>query len=234
MEQALSRIANEPVSLVAAGRTDRGVHATGQVAGFATQTRREPEIWLRGLNGLTPPGIAVPWVQVVSADFHARYSAVARTYTYLYFDGGNAQPWLAERVWQTKALDENAMHRAAQLLLGEHDFSSLRAAGCQSLTPVRRIDTLVVRRQGACVMFSVQANAFLLHMVRNIASLLHDVGRYTRTVDSVSELLQRRDRTLLGVTAPASGLYFAGVSYPDMNFPVAHAPQIVMASPFLG
>lgn len=226
LERALSTIANQPVTVRAAGRTDAGVHASGQIADFVTTADRPVEQWLRGINGLTPDGIYVPWLQAVSDDFHPRYDAVSRRYTYLYFDQGPKTPFLQSLAWCTHALDDSAMHAQAQALLGEHDFSSFRGAGCQSLTPMRRIDRCEVRREGSLVIMNIEANAFLLHMVRNIASALHHVG-LDNPAGYVRQLLQTRDRTRLGITAPAQGLYLAEVSYPGQKFPEPVPPPLI-------
>ncbi len=225
LERAISTVADAPVTVVASGRTDRAVHALGQVATFDSPAQRDLDTWLRALNGLTPDAISVPWVQPVPDEFHARYSAVARRYCYVFSDAGHSNPLLAQRAWQTRALDVDAMHRAGQLLLGEQDFSAVRGAGCQSLTPVRRVDQCVVRRQGGFVLLEIQANAFLLHMVRNIARLLHDVGRGEPI--AVTDLLLGRDRTRLGATAPAQGLYFARSVYAGVVFPLPPPLQLI-------
>ena len=149
LERALGIIANEPIALRAAGRTDAGVHGTGQIAAFSTNADRPVDQWLRGVNGLTPATIQVSWFKPVAAEFHPRFDAVARRYTYLFHDRGRSNPFMSDLAWCTDALDENAMHVAAQTLLGEHDFSSFRGAGCQSLTPMRRVDRCEVRREGA-------------------------------------------------------------------------------------
>jgi tRNA pseudouridine38-40 synthase len=226
LERALSTIANEPVTVRAAGRTDAGVHASGQIADFVTRADRSSEQWLRGVNGLTPGGIRVSWLRAIDDDFHPRYDAVSRRYTYLYHDQSTSNPFLESLAWCTHSLDENAMHAQAQALLGEHDFSSFRGAGCQSLTPMRRVDRCEVRREGPVVIMNIEANAFLLHMVRNIASALHHVGG-GGPASYVSQLLQARDRTELGITAPAQGLYLAEVSYPGQEFPEVELPPLI-------
>ena len=226
LEQALSRVADHAVTVRVAGRTDAGVHATGQVAAFTSAADRSQRDWLRGVNALTPATLRVDWVQPIAAEFHPRYSASARRYVYLYHDAGNAHPLLSNRVWSCGPLDADAMHRAAQVLLGEHDFSAFRAAGCQSLTPMRRVNRCDVLRRGEFVVMQIEANAFLLHMVRNIARGLHDVGALAAgslppgaTPGDVAELLASRDRTRLGATAPPDGLYLAAVAYPEYSLP---------------
>ncbi|MEM9621309.1 MAG: tRNA pseudouridine(38-40) synthase TruA [Pseudomonadota bacterium] len=222
LEDALSRVADHPVTIAAAGRTDTGVHATGQVISFRSGASRSLRDWQRGANALTPSAVSVDWVVAASADFHPRYSATARTYHYLFHDVSHPDPLLAGRVWSTTGLDSDAMHRAAQQLLGEHDFSGFRAAGCQSLTPMRRINRCLVWRQGPLVVLEIEANAFLLHMVRNIARGLQDVGRH-RDSGLIAAVLAGRDRTRLGATAPAQGLYLTRVSYPGFAIPPPRA-----------
>ena len=218
LEDALNRVANTPTHIRVAGRTDAGVHATGQVAAFSSDAPRNLNDWLRGLNALTPDGIAVNWVVPAVEGFHPRYSATARRYIYVYHDNGRIHPLLTKRVWGCQPLDADAMHRAAQILIGEHDFSSFRAAGCQSLSPMRRVNRLTVARQGEFVVLDIEASAFVLHMVRNIAAGLFAIGSGQNQMP-LEELMALRDRTLLGPTAPPEGLYLADVSYPELNFP---------------
>lgn len=228
IEAALQQIADQPVTLSVAGRTDAGVHATGQVAAFSTQVSRTLHDWLRGLNALTSEHIHIDWVQPAPSDFHPRYSATARRYAYVFHDIGYPHPHLPGQVWGCTPLDADAMHRAGQELVGEHDFTSFRGAGCQSISPLRRVNLLQVRRQGEFVVMDIEANAFLLHMVRNIARGLHDVGRgVLRT--SLAALLQQRNRAALGATAPPAGLYLTAVSYPGYNLPSAQKISFLSA-----
>ena len=226
LEQALSRVANHPVTVRVAGRTDAGVHATGQVAAFSSASERKPHDWLRGANALTPSAVRIDWVQPVDEVFHPRYSATARRYVYVFYDSGMDHPLLEDQVWACAPVDADAMHRAAQLLVGEHDFSSFRASGCQSLTPMRRVHRCDVMRRGEFVVMDIEANAFLLHMVRNIARGLHDVGA-AQSEMNLAALLAARDRTLLGATAPPGGLYLAAVSYPGFDLPAAGRVPLV-------
>ena len=228
LENAITRVADEPILLVCAGRTDAGVHATGQVAAFRTHAKRKPNEWLRGINSQTPKGIHVNWVHVTDDAFHPRYSATARRYTYVYAPVQN-DPFLRDLAWGCDPLDADAMHRAAQVLLGEHDFSSFRAAGCQSLTPMRRVNRCEVRRVGFFVVLDIEANAFLLHMVRNIAAALRDVG-CSQAQRPMRDLLEAHDRSLLGPTAPPHGLYLRAVSYARWTFPAGPPPSILMGS----
>ena len=227
LEQALSQIANQTVSVSAAGRTDRGVHATAQIVAFQTSSVRDADTWKRGLNGLTPDTIQVNWVQPVANDFHPRYSALAREYTYLFSDRGANDLFARGRSWVLpRRLDADLMHQAAQTLVGEHDFSSFRGAGCQSLTPMRRVNSCRVSRHGDVVAMTIEANAFVLHMVRNIARGLIEVSELQRTTH-LAELLAQTDRNLLGPTAPPEGLYFTNVLYSGQNFPSPAKPTVV-------
>ncbi|MEQ9450872.1 MAG: tRNA pseudouridine(38-40) synthase TruA [Pseudomonadales bacterium] len=221
LEKALSRIADQPVTLIVAGRTDKGVHATGQVAHFKADVSRSDHDWLRGLNGLTPPSMQITWVKQVAEGFHARYSAVSRSYTYLYREVSQ-DVFLDDFVWCIDPVDVDLMHQEAQTLLGEHDFSTFRGSGCQSVTPMRRVNRATVRREGAFVVLEIEANAFLLHMVRNIAAALYARGCGAEK-RSMQQLLALRDRTQAGLTAPPQGLYLSRVSYPDYQLP-APAP----------
>ena len=228
LEQAAAKLTDEPITLQVAGRTDAGVHATGQIASFTSSLEPEARNWQRGLNALTPPSIYVSWVQPVPVEFHPRYDATSRRYTYIYYDQQRTDPFIAGLAWCCSPLDADAMHQQAQDLLGEHDFSSFRGAGCQSLTPMRRVDQVLVRRQGAFVVMEIEANAFLLHMVRNIASGLLSVGQGAVS-HYLTDLLAARDRTVLGVTAPPQGLYLSQVRYPH-----AVLPAVTALPPILG
>ncbi len=215
LEVALSRVADHPVCVVCAGRTDAGVHALAQVVHFDTRAERRPRGWVLGANVHLPRAIAVQWAQVVPDDFHARYSALARHYRYL-IQNRWVRPALDDgRVcWEHRPLDAARMHGAAQYLLGEHDFTSFRAQACQAKHAVRRVLRLTVTRSGERVAIDISANAFLHHMVRNIAGVLITIGSGEQAPEWAREVLSRRDRTQGGVTAPAAGLYFMGVNYP--------------------
>lgn len=230
LEAALSRVADRPLRLSAAGRTDAGVHATGQVVGFEGPLARPLEAWVRGTNALTPDAVKVRWARTVDAAFHARYSAVSRRYQYLFDDAGSASPLLHRYAVQVpRRLDDEAMHRAARVLLGEHDFSAFRAAGCQSLSAHRCVHRIEVTRAGDLVILDITANAFLLHMVRNIAGALKQVGEGRRPEAWVGDMLAGRDRTVLGPTAPPQGLYLVDVAYPGYDFPPPAAPPLLRA-----
>ncbi len=216
LETAIARVADHPVQLYCAGRTDAGVHATAQVVHFDTPSRRPLRAWLQGVNAHLPDSVAVRWAGPVAAGFHARHSALSRTYRYLVCNRG---PRLGVGhggfTWERHPLDADAMHRAGQALLGERDFSAFRAAGCQSGTPMRCVTALSVRRLGEWVVLEITANAFLLHMVRNISGTLLAVGRGEQAEDWPGRLLAGRDRTRAAPTAAPDGLYLVGVRYPD-------------------
>ncbi len=215
LERALGRVADTPVAVVAAGRTDAGVHALGQVIHFDTGAARKAIAWLFGGNALLPPDINLRWVQPVDSEFHARYSALARSYRYLIHNAPARSSLLCGRAaWCKYPLDEKRMHVAAQHLLGEHDFSAFRAAECQSRTPMRKVMRVQVSRRAQLVVVEIEANAFLHHMVRNITGTLIEIGRDLQPPDWISALLQGRDRTLSGATAPPDGLYLWQVRYP--------------------
>ena len=215
VEAALSRVANEPITVICAGRTDAGVHATAQVIHFDSRAPRQPHNWLFGTNANLPESIRLQWVNEVPAQFHARFSALARSYRYLVHEGA-AQPALLRdfSCRERNPLNIPAMRTAAQALLGEQDFSAFRGAGCQSPTPLRHLRDLRIWRQGELVVIEVTANAFLLHMVRNLAGALLAVGRGERPSDWLAALLASRQRALGVATAPPQGLYLVGVHYP--------------------
>jgi len=226
LEQALSSIADHTVKTICAGRTDAGVHAWGQVVHFDTPAARSPYAWLLGTNSLLPPDISLHWVQPVDNGFDARRSAFSRLYRYVIHNIRGRSALLHGRVTRiAQPLDENRMHRAAQALIGEHDFSAYRAAECQSTTPMRNVQAVTVFRIGEFVVMDIRANAFLHHMVRNIIGVLIEIGDGRRDENWAGELLRGRDRSKASVTAPAQGLYFCGPQYPahfDLPGP-AHA-----------
>ena len=216
VEAALSTVADEPVAVIIAGRTDAGVHAASQVAHFDTTASRSARGWVLGANTHLPPQVSVRWAQVVPRHFHARYSAEARTYRYIILNRLGRSALAAGRVALIyKPLDVGLMTRAAQPLLGEHDFSAFRAAECQARSPVRCLQELSVWREGEQVIIQATANAFLHHMVRNLAGLLIAAGLGKLPPEQAEALLASRDRTLAPPTAPAEGLYFWSVRYPQ-------------------
>lgn len=222
LEAALSRIADHPVTLFCAGRTDAGVHATGQVVHFDTRAERLPKAWLRGGNTLTDPGICIHFAQIVADDFHARFSARWRRYLYVLTDAPQRQALLRDRIaWSRAPLDADRMDEGARHLLGEHDFASFRAAGCQARHGIREILSIAVHRRGSLVGVDVTANAFVHHMVRNIVGSLLMVGRGEAPPAWMGELLALRDRTRAAATAAPEGLYLVQVGYPvEAGIPV--------------
>ena len=217
LEAALASIAGEAVRLHCAGRTDTGVHATAQVAHFDTHASRGAQAWVRGANSLLPPEIAVHWSHELTPedDFHARFRAECRRYRYLLLDAPVRPALLARRVgWFHQRLDVAAMRAAAQSLLGEHDFSAFRAAGCQAKSPVKILHRLDIFRQDALIVFDLAANGFLHHMVRNLVGALVYVGAGRTTPEQPARVLAARERRLAAPTFSADGLYFCGVRYP--------------------
>lgn len=226
VEAALSRFADAPVSVIAAGRTDTGVHAVGQVVHFDTDAERTWEGWVRGPNAHLDRAVRVVWARRVPDDFHARFSARARAYRYLLVDQPVAPAIGRTQVgWFHQRLDEAAMHGAAQSLVGEHDFSAFRDAQCQAKSPVRHLTRLDVRRHGGLIDITVEANAFLHHMVRNIVGSLVYVGAGRQPVEWMEALLQGRDRRLAAPTFAPEGLCLARVDYDrslDLPAPAFH------------
>ncbi len=215
VEAALSFVADQPVQVTCAGRTDAGVHARCQVVHFDSDAVRDSRAWVLGATSRLPAAIAVLWAQPVPDDFHARFSARSRRYRYVLLNRA-IRPALEARfvAWERRPLDVDAMHAAAQCLLGERDFSSFRAVSCQARHARRCVTELSVRREGAHVAFEIEANAFLHHMVRNIVGSLLEVGRGGRPVEWLADVLAARDREAAGVTAPPQGLTFLGPRYP--------------------
>ena len=228
LEDALGFVANHPVELVCAGRTDAGVHATAQVVHFDTPSVRDARAWVLGANCRLPEGIALRWAHPVMEAFHARFSAFGRRYRYVIANREVRPALESGRVaWWRRPLDAEAMHRAGQTFVGEHDFSSLRAAACQAKSPMRQVHSLQVTRRGSYVMLDVHANAFLHHMVRNIAGVLLAVGDGRAGEDWPVAVLAERDRRASGITAPAGGLYFVQVDYPaHFGLPLAQGPVL--------
>lgn len=215
VEKALAKIADHPIDLVCAGRTDTGVHATGQVIHFDCAVDRGETAWIRGSNSLLPPTVRITWARNVATDFHARFAALSRRYLYVIDDSEVESAIMANRVTHTRlTLDFETMHEAGQHLLGEHDFSTFRAAGCQAHTPFREVMHLRVMRHHRYIVLDIQANAFLQHMVRNIAGTLLEIGAGKRDSSWVKHLLEGRDRTAAAMTASPYGLYLVAVAYP--------------------
>jgi tRNA pseudouridine38-40 synthase len=215
LEDALGRVADAPVGLICAGRTDAGVHARAQVVHFDTAAVRSRRAWLLGANSYLPGDISVSWVRAVPGHFHARYSAVARSYRYLILNRASRSALSHGRALLVhQRLDSAAMAQGAQWLVGEHDFSAFRAAECQARSPVRKLCALTVRRAGDWIAIDVTANAFLHHMVRNIVGLLLAIGLGRAPPERARARLASRARTPGELTAAAHGLYLWRVHYP--------------------
>jgi tRNA pseudouridine38-40 synthase len=214
VEDAMRQIADVEIKVVCAGRTDAGVHATGQVVHFDCDVARPLTAWVRGVNSFLPPAVAVRWAHAVPDDFHARFSAHGRRYRYVLLNRPQRVGlWHGRVGWYHHPLDEALMQRAANLLLGQHDFSAFRAAECQARSPVRTLRRFDVRRSGDALIFDLEADAFLHHMVRNLVGSLVYVGQGKHPPQWAQELLSARDRKRAAPTFMADGLYLAGVQY---------------------
>lgn len=230
LEAALSRIANHAVSVICAGRTDAGVHACAQTVHFDTDAKRPMKAWLEGVNTYLPKDIAVKVAAPVSNEFHARFSAVKRTYRYIVVNQPVRSAVLAGKVtWVREPLDAALMNEAAQALLGELDFSAYRASGCQSNTPFRFMESIQVHRRGHFIVTELTANAFLLHMVRNIMGVLIAIGKGEKPVQWAKQVLDSKDRTQAGLTAKPDGLYLVKAHYPA----VFSLPELPLGPDFL-
>ncbi|OUS12112.1 tRNA pseudouridine(38-40) synthase TruA [Gammaproteobacteria bacterium 53_120_T64] len=232
VESALSKVANQGLTVSCAGRTDTGVHGWHQVVHFDSSVIRAPRNWQLGANANLPESIRLHWVEVMPAQFHARFSALARTYRYLILNRPvKAAVMHGGLSWCRHPLSIAPMAEASQALLGEQDFSAFRGAGCQSKTPMRDVKSVKVFQQGDIIAIEICANAFLLHMVRNIAGALMAVGRGQQGVPWLGELLAGRDRTQSAATAPAAGLYLIDVKYPQQfNMPYRPPPPYLLGS----
>ncbi|MDR0233244.1 MAG: tRNA pseudouridine(38-40) synthase TruA [Zoogloeaceae bacterium] len=227
LEEALFQIAGHPVHVVCAGRTDAGVHASGQVVHFDTSADRPETAWVRGVNRFLPMAVSVHWSREVPEDFHARYAAKSRRYRYLLLNrGARSGLWAGRAGWFHRPLCLEAMRRAAEFLVGEHDFSAFRAAECQAKNPVRNLTCAEIRQEGDFFFFDFEANAFLQHMVRNMVGSLVYAGKGAWMPEYLHELLMSRDRTLAAPTFPPDGLYFLGPSYdPALRLPTTESGQ---------
>jgi tRNA pseudouridine38-40 synthase len=231
VEFALSQVAAHPVRVTCAGRTDTGVHSTGQVVHFATERERTPRNWLLGGNANLPDDVNLIWARAVPEAFHARFSALGRGYRYVILNReSRSSLWAGRATWIHRPLDAERMHCAAQALVGTHDFSSYRALGCQAKSPVRTLRRLRVQRLDDLLVMDFYADAFLHHMVRNIAGVLIAIGKGEAPVSWAGEVLALRDRTLGGVTAPAAGLYLIEVTYP-LAFGLPKPPPAAIPGP---
>ena len=230
LEAALSKIANAPIKTICAGRTDTGVHASGQVVHFDDPVGRSLKSWVFGANTETPDAVSIHWAGEVDTDFHARFSATSRLYRYIICNSPTKPAQLSGLVTHYKRpLDATLMNDVAQVLVGENDFSAFRAASCQSSTSWRNMMSISVRSRGDFVWVDLEANAFLHHMVRNIVGSLLLVGAGLRDKHWFTQVFQGRDRTVAGDTAAGAGLYLVGVRYPErFNIPlVAEAPAFM-------
>ena len=214
LEAAMAQIAGERVNVVCAGRTDAGVHATGQVVHFDTQLSRPLSAWVRGVNTFLPPTVAVRWAKPVADDFHARFSAFGRRYRYILINRPQRSGvWHGRAGWYHHPLALESMEKAAAMLLGEHDFSAFRAADCQAKSPIKTIRQAEVKQRGDIIVFEFEAGAFLHHMVRNLVGSLVYVGQGKHPPEWMAELLAAKDRRLAAPTFAAAGLYLVGVNY---------------------
>lgn len=231
LESALGQFLAQPVGTICAGRTDTGVHGLGQVVHIDTAVQRRMESWVRGLNALLPDSIAVQWAQAVPDTFHARFSAVSRTYLYLVRNSRVRSPMLHGRAgWVYHALDLASMREAARFLVGEHDFSCFRSSQCQAASPVRTLQALDIQRYGDFFLFTFKANAFLHHMVRNLMGALLYVGQGRQAPAWMEALLAQRDRRMAAPTFAPDGLYLAKVDYPaEFGLPVLPADEALFS-----
>jgi len=216
VEKALSSVANQPVQVVCAGRTDTGVHATGQVVHFECDSPRQEKAWVMGVNTQLPDDVSSIWAKPVAEDFSARFSATARQYRYIILNRLARPAILNKKVtWKHGAFNVEAMHLAAQALLGEQDFTSFRSSACQAEHAMRNVHWVSVSREGDYIYIDIEANAFLHHMVRNIVGSLIMIGQEVKPVSWMADLMCCKDRNQAGPTAPADGLYLVNVTYPE-------------------
>jgi tRNA pseudouridine38-40 synthase len=228
VEKALSSVADHPVVVHCAGRTDTGVHAHEQIIHFETDAIRLSKAWVMGGNVNLPDDVNILWAKQMPDHFHARFSALHRSYRYTILNRRTRSALLHGRAtWIHRPLDAERMHEAGQVLIGTHDFTSYRAIGCQAKRPVRTVTHLEVSRHGEMVEIYIRANAFLHHMVRNIAGVLIAIGSGDEKKEWAREVLEHKDRTKGGMTAPPDGLYFERVEYEDeFQLPRPHNGQV--------
>lgn len=227
VEEAISLVANQPVEVFCAGRTDTGVHALEQVIHFDTTVERNEHAWIFGANSHLPRSIRVLWAQVVDQTFHARHTAKARRYRYIIYNHA-LRPCLTRQhvSWHHRRLDESKMAEAANYLIGEHDFSSFRGTDCQSPSPRRIMQELKITRDRDWIFLDVKADSFLHHMVRNIAGVLLEIGDGRRTPEWAKEVLAAKDRKQGGITASPHGLYLVRIDYPE-NYALPQQNSII-------
>ncbi len=215
VEEGLSQIASESIRVFCAGRTDTGVHARCQVVHFDSTASRPNDAWVRGVNALIPKTVAVLWAREVDDSFHARYSALSRTYRYYVLNRAQRPGILDKKVgWYHKELDINLMEAAGAQLIGEHDFSAFRSSACQAKSPVRQVHSFSIQKYGDLIVFEITANAFLHHMVRNIIGTLIYVGAKSQPIEWLSEVIQSKNRHMAAPTFSPHGLYLHEVHYP--------------------
>jgi len=216
LEKAISIVADSPTVTTTAGRTDTGVHATEQIVHFDCENERELNAWVMGVNSNLPNSVSVLWAKSVPEVFHARYSAQSRRYRYVLFNNPTRPALLDQQVtWEYTALNLETMQQAAEYLLGKHDFTSYRAVSCQANSPVRTIEEISLHKHNQFILMDILADGFLHHMVRNIMGVLIAIGRGERPENWSQEVLQKRDRTMGGMTAGAAGLYLVKVQYDE-------------------
>ncbi|VAW70789.1 tRNA pseudouridine(38-40) synthase [hydrothermal vent metagenome] len=227
LEEAVSCVANHPVTVQCAGRTDTGVHAQAQVIHFDSESLRDERSWLLGTNANLPKDISVIWAIKVDEDFHARFSATARSYRYIIVNSISRPAIFQQQCsWIHYPLDHERMQEAAQSLVGRNDFNALRASACQAKTSIRTIERINISRKQQYIFMDIKANAFLHHMVRNIIGVLIPIGSGEREIDWCQQVLQSKDRKKAGVTAPANGLFMVAVDYPP-HFNIPTAPPLI-------
>jgi len=227
IETALSKIADEFIRVHCAGRTDTGVHAIQQVIHFETSSKRDTHAWVIGTNSILPKGISVTWALNCDDDFHARFSAEQRTYQYLILNR-QARPAIFNGLvsWESRPLDFGKMQQASSCFIGQHDFTSYRAVACQANSPIRTIHNLKLDRLEDWIVITLTANAFLHHMVRNIAGVLMAIGVGKKEVNWAAEVLAAKDRTSGGITASPDGLYLVNIQYPE-RFSIPEAKSLL-------
>lgn len=216
LEEALAKIANEPITVFCAGRTDTGVHGTGQVVHFDTKAKRHLDAWVYGTNAQLPPAVVIRWSRHVDHSFHARFKATSRRYRYVIYNHPVRPAILSHRTsWYYYPLDVDRMRTAASFLIGEQDFSSFRSSRCGAKSATRHITDFVIERRGDYIIFEIEANAFLHHMVRNIAGVLLKIGAGFKEPDWMQEVIAAKSRKGAATTAPPGGLYLTTVRYPE-------------------
>lgn len=230
LEKAISKVADERIQITCAGRTDAGVHAIGQVIHFDTNAKRPEKAWFLGVNSNLQNDIVVTWAKEISSEFSARFSAIERHYCYLInTDKVNSAINRHRMLWHPTLLDTLAMQEAAQYLLGEHDFSSFRAADCQSTSPMRCMNEILISRQQSIIRMDFRANAFLHHMVRNIVGTLLPIGHLKKSPTWMKEVLSAKDRKAADITAAPHGLYLIKMRYPEeFNMPLAAQLNLIV------